>query len=371
MRKLLRWRLVLGACALACALTGMGLAEEKPAAGAGDHKDHKQLSDALKAAHNRGADLFNGGDHAGCYRMFQGALLTAKPLVGADVQKVIDDGLANAESDPRIDRRAFLLHETIEAVRKELKPGGAAAKTPEKKPEVKKPEVKKPEVTKPEVKKPEVTKPVAPKTLWDRLGGEANVKKVVDDFVAAAASDPKVNFDRNGKYKLDDAAVAHTKKELIDFVSAATGGPHKYTGKSMKEVHKGMGITDAEFDAAAGHLKVALEKNGAAPADVNAVLGAVGGTRKDIVEPKKPVETKPLDKKPEDKKPEDKKPVEKKPEDKKPADTKPADKKPEDKKPEDKKPSKDVPPKDLNDRVLDKSPEETKAPPKNPEDKKP
>src|SRR5258708_32090433 len=99
MEKLLRWRLVLGACALACALTGMGVAEEKPAAGAGD-KDYKALVDVLRDVHNRGADLYNNGDPAGCYRMFQGALLTAKPLVAADVQKIITDGLAKADSDP-------------------------------------------------------------------------------------------------------------------------------------------------------------------------------------------------------------------------------------------------------------------------------
>ena len=39
-------------------------------------------------------------------------------------------------------------------------------------------------------------------TLWDRLGGETNVKKVVHQFVLAAASDPKVDFTRGGKFKI-------------------------------------------------------------------------------------------------------------------------------------------------------------------------
>ena len=51
-----------------------------------------------------------------------------------------------------------------------------------------------------------------PKTLWDRLGGEAGVSKVVDDFVAAAATDPKVDFSRGGKYKLDDARSPISKR---------------------------------------------------------------------------------------------------------------------------------------------------------------
>src|SRR5207244_8827494 len=135
---------------------------------------------------------------------------------------------------------------------------------------------------KPPVPKP--AEPAPPTTRWDRLGGEAKVQKVVDDFVALAAKDAKVNFDRSGKFKLDAAAIDQLKKHLVAFVSQATGGPLKYTGKSMKEAHKGMGITNAEFDAAAADLKKALEKNGAKPADIQAVLQAVEGTRTAIVE---------------------------------------------------------------------------------------
>ena len=145
--------------------------------------------------------------------------------------------------------------------------------------------------------------PPGTETLWDRLGGEANVAKVVDDFVNTAGKDPKVNFFRDPTVTPSKEQVAELKKSLVEFVSSATGGPLKYTGKSMKEAHKGMKITDAEFDALAADLKAALEKNGAKPDDVKAVLGAVEGTRKDIVEvpgagdkPKLPEDKKPDDK---------------------------------------------------------------------------
>src|SRR5262249_29648686 len=112
-----------------------------------------------------------------------------------------------------------------------------------------------------------------------------------------AATDPKVDFDRKittGKAVTFD--VPTLKKLLVEFVSMATGGPIKYTGRSMKESHKGMKITDAQFDALAGHLQKALEKNGAKPDDVTAVTAAVGGTRKDIVEKTEPSGTKLWDK---------------------------------------------------------------------------
>ena len=91
----------------------------------------------------------------------------------------------------------------------------------------------------------------------------------------------------------DAAAVVRFKKSMVDFVSSATGGPFDYKGRSMKEVHADMGITDAQFDAAKADLRAALEKNGVAADDVKAVLAAVEGTRKDIVETGKPVASPP------------------------------------------------------------------------------
>ncbi|HBI42469.1 MAG TPA: hypothetical protein DDY78_06370 [Planctomycetales bacterium] len=141
--------------------------------------------------------------------------------------------------------------------------------------------------------------PLAAKTLWDRLGGEANVAKVVDDFVNTAGKDPMVNFWRDPTKVPSKVEIADLKTRLVEFVSSATGGPLKYEGKSMKEAHKGMKITEEEFDAAAKDLKDALVKNGAKADDVAAVMKAVDGTRKDIVAEKKPEEKdKPEEKKP-------------------------------------------------------------------------
>ncbi len=165
-----------------------------------------------------------------------------------------------------------------------------------------------------------VPPPASTKTLWDRLGGEANVAKVVDDFVNTAGKDPKVNFWRDPTRVPSKEEVADLKTKLVEFVSSATGGPLNYEGKPMKDAHKGMKITNEEFDAAAKDLKDALVKNGAKADDVAAVLKAVDGTRKDIVEVKEPEEkTKPEEKKPEEKaKPEEKKSEANKPEEKEP-----------------------------------------------------
>jgi truncated hemoglobin YjbI len=268
------WPALLAAGLLGLGLIGTAAAADdkgdKPAA-ADDKAVDKQLYDMLRDLHNRGADLYNGGDASGCYRLFQGGLIAVRPSLGhhPDVQKLIDLGLADADRNPAVGRRAFALHNLIEEVRGKINPNP---------------------------KKAEESKPPKTVALWERLGGEDNVIKVVDDFVALTAKDPKVDFTRGGKYKLTEDGVTKLKKQLVAFVSQATGGPITYTGKSMKEVHKGMGITDAEFDATAADLKKALEMNGAKTADIKELLDKVETTRKDIVEPKKSTDGKPDDK---------------------------------------------------------------------------
>ena len=223
-----------------------------------------QIRASLPKVINTGADLFNEGDRAGCYRLYQGSLLTLRPLLEhhPDLQKAIDKAMADADQQPTVGARAFALRGALDKIRDTLRSPGAAPKAAEK-----------------AAGKPELS-------LWDRLGGEKNVRKVVDDLVALAAKDPKVNFDRNGKFKLDPVKLADFREEMVDFISAASGGPLQYRGKSMKEVHKGMGITTAEFNALAADLRKALVQNGARRADVDAVLKAVEGTRKEIVESK-------------------------------------------------------------------------------------
>jgi hemoglobin len=181
-----------------------------------------------------------------------------------DWQKAIDAALAKASNEPSVAQRAFALRAVLDQIRSDIK-----GKEP---------------IAKPAPAQTPVTGKGA--TLWERLGGEPNVRKIVDDFVGLAANDPKVDFFRGGKYK--DLDVANLKKQLVDLISSASGGPFKYTGKSMKEVHKGMGITDFQFDAAAQDVRKALETNGVKPQDVVAVMALLGGMRNDIVEPTAP-----------------------------------------------------------------------------------
>jgi hypothetical protein len=55
----------------------------------------------------------------------------------------------------------------------------------------------------------------------------------------------------------------------------------------MKDVHKGMMITDAEFDAMKADAVAVLKKHKVADADIDELGKVIESTRKDIVEAKK------------------------------------------------------------------------------------
>jgi hemoglobin len=125
--------------------------------------------------------------------------------------------------------------------------------------------------------------PVAEKkSLYDRLGGEKGITKVVDDLVANVIAD-KTYKDKHKKH-FQEGGVAGLKKKLVNQIGEATGGPQKYTGKTMKEAHKGLEITNADFDSLVGDLVKALKKNKVGDKEKKELLDMLGSMRKDVVE---------------------------------------------------------------------------------------
>jgi hemoglobin len=126
--------------------------------------------------------------------------------------------------------------------------------------------------------------PIQKEKLYDRLGGAKAVIKVVDDFVANVIADPKIRPVH--KKHFEDENIGVLKKKLIDQIGEATGGPQKYTGKSMKDAHKGLDITNADFDALIANVRKALDDNKAAAADRDELLKMLEGMRLEVVERK-------------------------------------------------------------------------------------
>jgi hemoglobin len=122
-----------------------------------------------------------------------------------------------------------------------------------------------------------------PPSLYKQLGGKTGIKKVVNDFVGNVGGDNRINKFFADTVK-DKHRLAKFKDNLVDQICQASGGPCKYKGKDMKTAHKGMGISDADFNALVEDLVKALDDNHVSTDAKNALLGALGPMKGDIVE---------------------------------------------------------------------------------------
>ena len=134
-------------------------------------------------------------------------------------------------------------------------------------------------------------------SLYERLGGEKGLVAITDDWVQRMMNDPRVNFERKGVkrggmmgvggrekvWQPTDEMMGHLKKHFVQFFSLSTGGPTKYDGYDMKASHDGMKITNSEFDAAVGDLKVTLDRLRIATEAQKELLAIVETTREQIV----------------------------------------------------------------------------------------
>jgi hemoglobin len=117
-------------------------------------------------------------------------------------------------------------------------------------------------------------------SLYKRLGGREGIALVVDDFVANVVADGRVN----ARFKdMKPPAVARFKTNLADQICDAAGGPCSYQGRDMKTTHKGMNVTEAEWNATVDDLVKALDKRKVGDKEKSELLGVLSAMKKDIV----------------------------------------------------------------------------------------
>lgn len=124
-------------------------------------------------------------------------------------------------------------------------------------------------------------KPSSQENLFEQLGGEAAVNAAVDIFYKKVLSDSLLApFFAN-------IEMSRQIKKQKSFLTMAFGGPHKYSGRSMRAAHSDMvknhGLNDAHFDAVASHLKSALEELKVSSHLIDQVLAIAESTRADVL----------------------------------------------------------------------------------------
>ncbi len=118
-------------------------------------------------------------------------------------------------------------------------------------------------------------------SLYQRVGGYDALAAVADDFLGRLVADKR--FEKFFIGHSEDS-TKRIRQHILDQFCAATGGPCIYIGRDMKTSHKGLGITEADWDAAAKHLTASLDKFKVPEKEKNEILAFVTSLKKDIVE---------------------------------------------------------------------------------------
>jgi hemoglobin len=114
-------------------------------------------------------------------------------------------------------------------------------------------------------------------SLYETIGGEPALTAVVDDFYDRVLRDEQLAGFFAG------ANMTRLKGRQVEFFAQALGGPHLYTGPSMRQAHQGRGIGYYQFNLVAGHLVDALAQAGVADVHINQIVAAISPLAEEIV----------------------------------------------------------------------------------------
>lgn len=117
-------------------------------------------------------------------------------------------------------------------------------------------------------------------TLYDRLGGERGVAAIANTLIDRVSADPVLG--RSFK----DTKLDRIKRLLAEQICDLSGGPCKYSGDSMKEVHAGHHISQAEFYGMVEQLRDILRERHVALGARNELLRLLAPMKPAVVEAK-------------------------------------------------------------------------------------
>ena len=120
-------------------------------------------------------------------------------------------------------------------------------------------------------------------SLYDRLGGVYAIATVVDDFIERILVNDVVNANPAVNKARQTVPKAGLKYRVTELVCQVTGGPCGYSGRSMKDSHAHLNITEAEWDAMVKDFVASLNHFKVPEKEQAELLAIVGATKGDIV----------------------------------------------------------------------------------------
>jgi hemoglobin len=118
-------------------------------------------------------------------------------------------------------------------------------------------------------------------SLYEKLGGAPAVQAVVEQFYRKMLADDRVSE------FFDDVDMDGQMAKQRGFLTMVLGGPHSYTGKSMREGHRHLiarGLNDTHVDIVIEHLGQTLRDLGVSEEDIKTVADLANSLRDDVLD---------------------------------------------------------------------------------------
>jgi hemoglobin len=119
------------------------------------------------------------------------------------------------------------------------------------------------------------------RSLYHRLGGYDAIAAFADDLLARLMNDSQLCVYWKGKCK---DSLTKERQLLVEFLSAAFGGPAHYTGRDMKTSHDGLSISESDWAVFIQHTTATLHDLGVGEREKAEILAAAASLKADIVE---------------------------------------------------------------------------------------
>jgi hemoglobin len=120
-------------------------------------------------------------------------------------------------------------------------------------------------------------------TLYDRLGGVYNIATVVDDLIDRIMVDPRLNANPRVDEAHHRVSPPGFKYLVTEMLASAAGGPQKYSGRSMAELHRHLMITEDEWRSFLDDLQKTLDKFNVPKPEQQELIAIVASTKEAIV----------------------------------------------------------------------------------------
>ena len=114
-------------------------------------------------------------------------------------------------------------------------------------------------------------------TIYDEIGGESAVRAVVDGLYVRILGDVVLGPFFAG------VDMKRVKDQQVVFLAQALGGPQRYKGPGMRELHARMPIEQRHFDRMTQHLVASLKAQRVGDSAINEIVAVLQSFARDIV----------------------------------------------------------------------------------------